>query len=87
MAENDLTVLRHDVTRHGDDIEKLAKRIDELETQNKLLRRCLEDAVVLCRTLYGLLGRDKMGPSANELRVDLRKRLNELHKRLDLEDS
>ncbi len=69
-----------------DDLDRLAKRIDALEAENRLLRHCLQDAVILCRTLYGLLGTERIGQAAHDLRIDLRKRLDELHKRLDLED-
>ena len=94
MTEDDLINLKHDVGRHESDldrqseqIQKLEKRLSELDDELKKHisdhKRDMVDLVILVRTLYSSFSAQN-GWAVHPLQSEIIKRLNDLHSRFEI---
>jgi hypothetical protein len=73
-----------DLEQLNEDWPRMRQEISDLKAQNKLLEECLRDSVILSRTLYAYLGTDRMSNAAENVRREIKKLLDGLHKRLEI---
>ena len=69
----------------NEDWPRMRQEISDLKAQNKLLKECLRDSVILSRTLYAYLGVDRVSKVAENTRQEIKKLLEGLHKRLEID--